>query len=574
MSLGAGDPLAEAAWTSGAPGRPLYIKVPGRSGAAMRAGRRGDAALGRIGRPAGAREGPAGQERAASDGAGSISPLTTAFLIWLTFLCTVQGTDHMGARPRQRRQLGHGAWTHWGSWSACSSTCGDGASFRTRRCIRFPEEEMCKGPLRQYRVCELDECPPGSVPFRAVQCSLYDGKPVLGSQTPYQWVPFHGAPNLCDLNCLAVGHNFYYTFGRVLDGTRCSPDSRDLCISGRCLRAGCDGLLGSESQADACGVCGGRNESCVLVQHVFRAAFPSSGYFGYKNVTRIPAGARHIKVTDRSRNYLALMTANQRYIINGDWAIDWPGTYEVAGTQVRYTRTADAHESLEAAGPIQEDLLVMVLFQEPNAGIEFQFWLPNERFHSIQSDTSPLRQPQTREVGDSPPREQQAILPAPPSQNDIARKTPQREGTPLPAKVPPGSSGQCGACNSPRGKSQRIHHYCSSDFVFRARILSKRRVGQETRYDVQVLHTYRNRFPVVRREFVWVPDACDCPLLAEQREYVLMARRHVNYEHTLNRLLLPRGGYARPWTPREDLQLRDVPKHCSQGGVAPRGTPP
>lgn len=31
---------------------------------------------------------------------------------------------------------------------------------------------------------------------------------------------------------------------------------------------------------------------------------PWTGFFGYKNVTQIPAGARHIKVTDRSRNYL------------------------------------------------------------------------------------------------------------------------------------------------------------------------------------------------------------------------------------------------------------------------------
>lgn len=43
------------------------------------------------------------------------------------------------------------------------------------------------------------------------------------------------APNACDLNCLAVGHNFYYTFGRVLDGTRCGPDSPELCVGGRCL---------------------------------------------------------------------------------------------------------------------------------------------------------------------------------------------------------------------------------------------------------------------------------------------------------------------------------------------------
>lgn len=56
----------------------------------------------------------------------------------------------------------------------------------------------------------------------------------------------------------------------------------------------------------------------------------------------------------------ALMTANQRYVINGDWIIDWPGVYEVAGTQVRYARTADVHESFEAAGPTHEDLSVMV----------------------------------------------------------------------------------------------------------------------------------------------------------------------------------------------------------------------
>lgn len=159
--------------------------------------------------------------------------------------------------------------------------------------LRVPNGQGKAGrpPVRlQPCALPLQECPGSSVPFRAVQCSLYDGKPILGSQARYQWVPFHGgeswirihprggtaillplrsqpggpspaalaerqgllvscplnwnrshprlsppAPNLCDLNCLAVGHNFYYTFGRVLDGTRCSPDSPDLCISGQCL---------------------------------------------------------------------------------------------------------------------------------------------------------------------------------------------------------------------------------------------------------------------------------------------------------------------------------------------------
>lgn len=43
------------------------------------------------------------------------------------------------------------------------------------------------------------------------------------------------APNQCDLNCLAVGHTFYHSFGRVLDGTPCSQGGQGLCVAGRCL---------------------------------------------------------------------------------------------------------------------------------------------------------------------------------------------------------------------------------------------------------------------------------------------------------------------------------------------------
>lgn len=64
------------------------------------------------------------------------------------------------------------------------------------------------------------------------------------------------------------------------------------------------------------------------------------------------------------------MNANQRYVLNGDWAIDWPGIYEVAGTKVRYARTADVHESLEATGPTLEDLSVMVREEVEEKGLQ------------------------------------------------------------------------------------------------------------------------------------------------------------------------------------------------------------
>lgn len=166
-------------------------------------------------------------------------------------------------------------------------------------------------------------------------------------------------------------------------------------------------------------------------------------------------------------------------------------------------------------------------------------------------------------------------------------------GCHIPAFVP---AGRCGRCHPPKGRSQRIRHFCQSDFgeqrwvggragggrggsntrrdaplsaphshpaVFRARILARRSVGQEMRYEVQVVTPYRHRFPMVPREYVWVPDTCGCPTLLGGHDYVLMARRHVNYEHTLNRILLQRDGYARPWSPREERAVRDAGRHCA-----------
>ncbi|XP_045156089.1 ADAMTS-like protein 5 isoform X3 [Echinops telfairi] len=321
---------------------------------------------------------------------------------------------------------GPGEWTPWGSWTRCSSSCGRGVSVRSRQCIRFPGEELCWGNTHEYRLCQLPDCPPRAVPFRDLQCALYNGRPVLGSQKTYQWVPFHGAPNQCDLNCLAEGHTFYHSFGRVLDGTPCSPGVEGLCVAGRCLSAGCDGLLGSDAREDRCGHCGGTNDSCLFVQRVFR---DPGAFTGYWNVTLIPEGARHLQVIHRSRNHLALVAGDGRYVLNGNWAVNSPGTYEAAGTRVVYTRdAAGMQETLRATGPTSHDLLLQVLLQVPNPGIEFEFWLPRERYAPFQEKAQALgwslQQPQALEV--------ESQSPEPPA--DPA--TPPLTVTPTPGETP------------------------------------------------------------------------------------------------------------------------------------------
>ncbi|XP_028694476.2 ADAMTS-like protein 5 isoform X2 [Macaca mulatta] len=436
---------------------------------------------------------------------------------------------------------GPGEWTPWVSWTRCSSSCGRGVSVRSRRCLRLPGEDPCWGDSHEYRLCQLPDCPPGAVPFRDLQCALYNGRPVLGTQKTYQWVPFHGAPNQCDLNCLAEGHAFYHSFGRVLDGTACSPGAQGVCVAGRCLSPGCDGLLGSGALEDRCGRCGGANDSCLFVQRVFRDA---GAFAGYWNVTLIPEGARHIRVAHRSRNHLALMGGDGRYVLNGDWAVSPPGTYEAAGTHVVYTRDTGPQETLQAAGPTSHNLLLQVLLQEPNPGIEFEFWLPQERYSPFQARVQalgwPLRQPQPREVEPQPPAAPAVI----------------------PARTPTLAPDPCPPCPDTRGRAHRLLHYCGSDFVFQARVLGRHRQAQETRYEVRIQLVYKNRSPLRAREYVWAPGHCPCPMLAPHRDYLLAVQRLVSPNGTQDRLLLPHAGYARPWSPAEDSRVRLTARRC------------
>uniref|UniRef100_A0A667G1S1 ADAMTS like 5 n=1 Tax=Lynx canadensis TaxID=61383 RepID=A0A667G1S1_LYNCA len=453
-------------------------------------------------------------------------------LLWTLLNCGLGGSAQ-----------GPGEWTPWGSWSRCSSSCGRGVSVRSRRCIWLSGLPWGSPSLGPTHLCPQD-CPPGAIPFRDLQCALYNGHPVLGTQKTYQWVPFYGAPNQCDLHCLAEGHAFYHTFGRVLDGTPCSPGAQGLCVAGRCLSAGCDGLLGSDAREDHCGRCGGANESCLFVQRVFR---DSGAFAGYWNVTLIPEGARHIRVAHRSRNHLALIGVDGRHVLNGNWAVSPPGTYEAAGTRVVYTRAAGPEETLRAAGPTSQDLLLQVLLQEPNPGIEFEFWLPRERYGPFQAQAQALgwslRQPQPREVEPQP-----AEAPAAPA-----------AGSP---RTPPPAPDPCSPCPDARGRAHRLLHYCGGDFVFRARVLSRLQQAQETRYEVRVQLIYKNRSPLRALEYVWALGRCPCPRLDLHREYLLAVQRLISPDGTRDRLLLPHTGYARAWSPAEDSRVRLAARHC------------
>ena len=47
-------------------------------------------------------------------------------------------------------------WSVWGSWSDCSSSCGNGVKSRRRHCIGTPAN--CSGRDRQSTYCLMPQC--------------------------------------------------------------------------------------------------------------------------------------------------------------------------------------------------------------------------------------------------------------------------------------------------------------------------------------------------------------------------------------------------------------------------------
>ncbi|KAI5106007.1 thrombospondin type-1 domain-containing protein 4-like isoform X1 [Silurus meridionalis] len=233
----------------------------------------------------------------------------------------------------------------------------------------------CSGKDREFRKCTVEACSSSQVDPRAEQCAMFNSKEFTGRI--YDWEPFTegSVDQQCELTCRPVGYRFYVRHSeRVRDGTPCVNNTpNDVCVGGRCMSEGCDGLLGSGVVRDRCGVCGGTDGSCVRVSGSFQN---SSVPLGYHKILDIPAGATAINITERSAspNYLALRSGTGQSIVNGRWAVDPPGEYEAGGTKFVYTRKHG--EILTAPGPTQSLLQLYIIFHKENSGVDFEYYIP------------------------------------------------------------------------------------------------------------------------------------------------------------------------------------------------------
>ncbi|KAJ7988783.1 hypothetical protein DPEC_G00312790 [Dallia pectoralis] len=273
-------------------------------------------------------------------------------------------------------------WEDWGAYGECSRSCGSGVTMRTRRCVtqRSDGGNNCVGPDRSFRACNIQDCPEGSRDFREEQCSQFDGSDFQGKR--YKWLPYYGAENPCELNCMPRGENFFYRHkAAVVDGTPCHPGRKDVCVDGVCKHLGCDNMLESPQREDPCLECGGDGQSCFIVRSTFSMNnLPK----GYNQMFIIPVGATSIRITESiaTRNYLAVKNLRGEYYLNGHWVIDFARATPVAGTMLYYQRGAEGEltpETIIGRGPTTEPLVIELISQELNQGVEYEYYLPNGR---------------------------------------------------------------------------------------------------------------------------------------------------------------------------------------------------
>ncbi|XP_077716331.1 A disintegrin and metalloproteinase with thrombospondin motifs 10 isoform X2 [Canis aureus] len=274
-----------------------------------------------------------------------------------------------------------GAWGPWTPWGDCSRTCGGGVSSSSRHCDS-PRPTIggkyCLGERRRHRSCNTDDCPPGSQDFREMQCSEFDSVPFRGKF--YTWKTYRGGGvKACSLTCLAEGFNFYTErAAAVVDGTPCRPDTVDICVSGECKHVGCDRVLGSDLREDKCRVCGGDGSACETIEGVFSPASPA---IGYEEVVWIPKGSVHIFIQDLnlSLSHLALKGEQESLLLEGLPGTPQPHRLPLAGTTFQLRQGPDHTQSLEALGPINASLIVMVLARTELAALRYRFNAPIAR---------------------------------------------------------------------------------------------------------------------------------------------------------------------------------------------------
>ncbi|XP_070496473.1 thrombospondin type-1 domain-containing protein 4 isoform X2 [Chironomus tepperi] len=312
----------------------------------------------------------------------------------------------------------HKAWSKWSSWSACSRTCDDGIKSQSRECVlkiyqggkkintTIIHLNECIGLYKRYRICNEKKCSNMHNDFRSEQCSEFNNQSYRGKH--YEWEPYVKDGAECELNCKPINQKYFARLKeRVIDGTECNILKQDLnkldniyksvCIEGSCKVVFKNGVIFGSSVNTGNVRCG--SNICRPVSQIFgKNPLPN----GYNHVATIPATASNITILELedSINLLALKSTEAKFIINGNYTSSPVGTYNIGGAEFEYFRLDEKNkligsnlrndgvtEWITSNGPLFEPVHLLILSQQNNLGVKYEYLLPINFAISEESDS-------------------------------------------------------------------------------------------------------------------------------------------------------------------------------------------
>uniref|UniRef100_A0A6Q2X707 ADAM metallopeptidase with thrombospondin type 1 motif 2 n=1 Tax=Esox lucius TaxID=8010 RepID=A0A6Q2X707_ESOLU len=261
-----------------------------------------------------------------------------------------------------------GGWGVWSQFGSCTRTCGGGVQFRTRECDNpMPANggRTCLGSNYQFQLCNSQECEDLYSDFREEQCRRLDSEFEFQSRM-HHWLPFEHADPLkrCHLHCQSKETRDKIDMQRLVqDGTHCSyKDPYSVCVRGECevSKVGCDGAIGSSLQEDMCGVCGGDNTRCKIIENDFNRSAKKQGYL---KVIEIPRGARHLLIQEIDPTPHILAVKNQasgQFFLNAEGEFPESRSVIEKGVEWEYINNENEKETIQTKGPLRHGVLIMV----------------------------------------------------------------------------------------------------------------------------------------------------------------------------------------------------------------------
>uniref|UniRef100_A0A8C7P2E1 ADAM metallopeptidase with thrombospondin type 1 motif 2 n=1 Tax=Oncorhynchus mykiss TaxID=8022 RepID=A0A8C7P2E1_ONCMY len=259
-----------------------------------------------------------------------------------------------------------GGWGVWSQFGSCTRTCGGGVQFRTRECDNPRPANggrTCLGANRQFQLCNSQECEELYSDFREEQCRRLDTEFEFHNNK-HHWLPYeHTDPKQrCHLHCQSKETRDKSNMQRLVqDGTLCSyRDPYSVCVHGDCEVMGCDGVVGSSQQEDKCGVCGGDNSSCKIINGNFTRSAKKQGFL---KVLEIPRGARHLLIQEIKPTAHILAVKNQasgQFFLNAEGDLPESRAVIEKGVEWEYVNNGHDKETLQTNGPLRHGVLIMV----------------------------------------------------------------------------------------------------------------------------------------------------------------------------------------------------------------------